>query len=129
MKEVKLPSGAVLKIGVVPFADARALYQSLLEEVKDLRIDSSQEVDINIVKDLVCVALSSKKIEANLEKCMARCLYKNLKIDSDTWEPVSARDDYIMACVEVTKETVAPFTKSLYAKFSPFIQGILKSPA
>jgi hypothetical protein len=34
MREVKLKSGAVLKLQAAPFKDAKALYQALLREMK-----------------------------------------------------------------------------------------------
>ena len=63
MKEVKCPSGAILKITPSPFKDAKALYQALLEEAKDLKITTDLELG-QIVKDILCVGLSSKKIES-----------------------------------------------------------------
>lgn len=122
MKTIKLPSGAELSIDVAPFADARALYQACLEEGKILRLDPTAEVDANLFKDLLCTALSSKKIEAAITKCMERALYNKLKITNDTWEPVEARDDYMTACLEVAKENILPFTKSLYAQYAGLLE-------
>lgn len=131
MIERKLPSGAVLKITLAPFAEAKALYQACLEEVKGLRVDPKEEMDVNLFKDLFCVGLSSKKIEAALAPCLKRALYNDLKIDDATFEPVEARQDYIVACFEIAKENIAPFAKSLYAEFSPLLAKIptQKGPA
>lgn len=129
MKEVKLPSGAILKITLSPFAISRNLYQAVLEEAKGLKFDANQEIDVNIYKDLFCTALASKKIEACLDECMKRVLYKDVKVTSDTWEPVEARDDYLMACFEVAKENIEPFMKSLYAQYSHIFQQLVKGPA
>jgi len=136
MIEKKLPSGATLKFTLAPFAEAKALYQSCLEELRGLRVDPKEEVDVNLFKDLFCTGLSSKKIEACLEVCLKRAIYNNgkgdLKIGDDTFEPVEARQDYIPACFEVAKENIAPFVKSLYAEYSPLwekIQGVTKGPA
>ena len=35
MKEVKLPSGAVLIIRLSPFSDSKALYQAVLKELQE----------------------------------------------------------------------------------------------
>lgn len=121
MRDVTLPSGAVLSVGLAPFADSLALYQSLLEEGKTLTLDPSQNVDANFYKDLFCVGFSSKKIEASTKKCMEKCLYNKLRIDSQTFEPVKAREDYMTVLFEVTKDNIAPFTKSLYAQLQLFI--------
>jgi hypothetical protein len=126
MKEVKMPSGAILKIQLAPFADSKALYQAVLEEVKGLKIDASQNIDVNLFKDIFCAGFSSKKIESALNKCMEKVLYNDLRISDDTWEKVSAREDYMIACFEVVKENLLPFTKSLSAQYA-LVLGQLKN--
>lgn len=129
MKEITLPSKAVLKIQLAPFADSRALYQALLEEAKGLKLDMSAEVDGNFYKDIFCVGFSSKKIEACIWKCMERCLYNDLKMTLDTFEAVEARGDYMQVLFEVTKENVSPFTKDLYAQFKTVSSMVQNVPA
>ncbi len=123
MIEKKLPSGATLKFTIAPFAEAKALYQACLEELKTLKMDPNEQVDVNLFKDLFCAALASKKIEACVMACLKRATYDSgkgdLKIDEQTFEDVNARQDYIPACFEVAKENIAPFAKSLYAELSP----------
>lgn len=126
MIEKKLPSGAVLKITLAPFAEAKALYQACLEELRGLKVDPHEEIDVNLFKDLFCVGLSSKKIENALAACMKRSLYNDLKIDENTFEPVDARQDYMVACFEVAKENIAPFVKSLYAEYAPLWEKLQK---
>jgi hypothetical protein len=120
MKEVKLPSGAVLKVSPAPFKDAKALYQALLKEARGIEINSKTEM-AEIYKNLFCTGFSSEEVERVLWVCLARCTYNSgkgdLKIDGDTFEPVEARDDYMQVCVEVAKENVLPFVKSLYAEY------------
>lgn len=125
MKEVTLPSGAVLIISVAPFAQSKELYQACLEEGVKLKLDAETDIDVNFYKDLFCVGLTSKKIESTLAVCMKRCLYQGLKIDDQTFEPIEARGDYLNACFEIAKENILPFTKSLYAQYS-HILGSLK---
>lgn len=129
MKEVSLPSGAKLNITLAPFKDSRALYQAILEEAKVLKLDPTAEIDVNLYKDLVCLGLSSKKIEACLWKCMERATYDGLKMTEDTFEPETARDDYMTVCFEVAKENIQPFTKSLYAQYADMLQKIQSVPA
>lgn len=129
MDPINLPSGAVLKITLAPFAQSKALYQAILEEVKTLRLDPDAEVDVNLYKDLFCVGFSSKKIEAALAKCLDRVTYNDLKIDDQTFESEAARDDYMTVCFEVTKANILPFTKSLYAKYSHILGLLKKDPA
>jgi hypothetical protein len=120
MAEFKLNSGNVLKIGLVPFAEARALYQALLEEAKDIKFSTQDEFG-NVFKDLFCVGFSSKKVEACLWECFKRCQYCDkrgeLKIDKDTFEPDEARVDYIEVCILVTKEVTSPFLSGLFAEY------------
>lgn len=120
-RKLKLPSGAELEIWISPFEDAKALYQALLEEAKGLKLNPKDEVDVNFYKDLFCVGFSSKKIEACIAKCFAKCTYNGARISNDTFEPVDNRQDYMVACFEVAQDNVAPFTKDLYAK----LQGLM----
>lgn len=128
-KEFKMPSGAMLRITIAPFEDARALYQSILDEVKALRLDPKSEIDVNLYKDLFCIGFSSKKIESCLDKCFQRVTYNNLKVTKDTWEDVEARQDYMQACIEVAKENILPFVKGLSAEYLTVFQAIVGSPA
>lgn len=128
MRKVKLPSGAELTVSAAPFVDAKHLYQALLREMKEIKIDLKMEM-ANLYKELFCVGFSSPEIEAFLWKCMERCTYDNgrtgaLKIDNDTFEPIEAREDYLTVCTEVTKENVAPFVKTLFAEYEKFSQMI-----
>lgn len=119
-----MPSGAILKISLPPFAEAKALYQAVLEEVGNLKLDPKEEVDVNFWKGIFCTGFSSKKIDAALSTCMKRALYNEAKISDETWEPIAAREDYLPACFEVAQEAIQPFMKNLYAKFSQ-LQGMI----
>ncbi len=115
-KEVKLPSGAVLKVQPSPFAVSKALYQAIMMEAKLIEMDSISSLH-NTVKDLFCVGFSSPLIEACLTKCFERCTINDLRIGDETFEPVERREDYIKVCAAVIGENVAPFAKSLFADF------------
>lgn len=119
LQEFDLPSGAKLKVQVAPFADAKALYQAVLEEVKGVQIGASMDIT-SVFKDLACVAFSSKKIEAALEICLKRCLYNDLKIDKTTFDPPEKRQDFVDVCFFCMKENLTPFTNGLFALFSQF---------
>lgn len=126
-REVKLPSGATLKVAPASFSESKALYQAILEEVKSVSIERTAELG-NIFKDIFCVGFSSKKIESCLWTCFQRCVYNSgsgdLKIDSDTFEPIAARQDYTKVCMEVAKENILPFAKSLYAEYLTVLSTI-----
>lgn len=124
MIEKKLPSGAILKIHVAPFSDAKALYQAVLKELKTVDVKSKTEM-ASVFKDLACIGFSSKEIETALWKCFERCTYDSgkgdLRIDKDTFEPIESREDYIVVCMDVARENIFPFVKSLYAEFSALL--------
>lgn len=122
--EVKLPSGAILKVTPAPFEDARSLYQACLKELKPIGI--AGKPDIEMYKDLFCAGFASKEIEACLWECLKRAQYcdkqGNHKIGADTFEPVEAREDYFTVCMEVAKVNILPFVKSLYAEYGHFLK-------
>ncbi len=128
MREVKLPSGAALKITPAPFTEARALYQAVMEEVRTLKLDAQADIDANFYKDMLCVGLASKKIEACLWKCFERCTFNDgsgdLKITVDTFEPIERRDDYIQVCYEVAQDNIRPFMKNLFAQYKNVIATV-----
>lgn len=126
MRIVELPSGAKLEVAVAPFETAKALYMALAAQMKDLKIEFSTEINVNFMKDIACAAVSSKEIESALWACLARCTYNGLKITKDTFEPEESRQDYMTVCFEVAKDNVAPFLKSLFAKFEGIFPGLGK---
>lgn len=119
MREVKLPSGATLKVAPSPFSVSKALYQAMLREMRTVFFPSSDDVR-EAFKEFFCIGFASVEIEKCLWKCFERCTYNSgsgdLKITEDSFEPVSCRDDYIKVCLEVAQDNVAPFIKSLYAE-------------
>lgn len=121
MKTMTLPSGAKLEITDAPFLEARALYQAVAEELKGVKVNPQDEVDVNLFKDMFCLAISSKKIEAALSACMRRATYDGQRITDDTWEPVAARGDYLTACMEVASVNIQPFMKSLFAQYGDIL--------
>lgn len=127
LKEVILPSGAKLKITPSPFAVAKNLYQAILKEFKNINLDSKTDL-ATLYKDLFCIGFSSPDIEKCLGECFKRCTYNDLKIDDNTFEPLSSRDDYMNVCIEVAKENVLPFGKSLYAEYQRILSTVENSP-
>jgi hypothetical protein len=116
VREVKLPSGAVLKVNSAPFGVSKELYKSILSESKQIEFSSTTDF-AQVFKDLFCSGFSSDRVEAAMWKCMERCLYNDLKIVPDTFEPVEAREDFVPVCMEVGKENLFPFMKNLFAVY------------
>lgn len=123
-REVKLPSGATLKVAPAPFAASKALYQALLKEMKGISVSGKGELG-DLIKNVFCAGFSSPEIEACLWKCMAHSLYDNgkdqRKVDADTFEPVEARQDWTVVCIEVAEENVTPFGKSLMQLYFQYL--------
>lgn len=118
--EIKLPSGAILKITPGSFEESKTLYQALLSEMQKVRIDKpmlTYEDEAELTKNLFCIGFSSPVIEQALWVCFKRCTYNGVRIDASTFEPLEARGDYIEVCVEVVKVNVGPFAKSLFANW------------
>lgn len=124
MREQKLPSGALLDIKKIPFSEAKALYQAVVEELKAVKIDTNAEME-NLFKDIFCISVASKKVDDRLKVCMERCLYDGLKITDSTFEDEKARLDYSVVCFEVMQEAIGPFLKGLYAESNRLIAMIL----
>ena len=111
MRKVTLPSGAELTVNIAPFKDAKALFQALLKEWKDMGPD----LPSNLGK-MFSSAFSSLEVEKALWPCLTRCLYNGEKITPDVFEPDEARQDFIPACLEVVSDDITPFTKGLFSE-------------
>lgn len=126
MRDVKLPSGATLKVAPSPFAVSKALYQAVLRELKSVTVNSKSDM-AELYKSIFCTGFASAEIEACLWECFKRCTYNDgrggadLKIDQDTFEPLERRDDYMVVCTEVAKDNILPFVKSLFAGYKEFL--------
>jgi len=127
MKEIKLPTGATLKIGDTPFAVSKALYKAVVSEMKGVELSSKREFN-SLIKDVFCTAFSSEKVETALAECLARCTYNDVKIDEKTFDGQKAREDYVQVCIEVAIENLTPFMKGLYAGFERASAMILENP-
>ena len=122
-KEITLPSGATLKITLAPFAEGKALHAAFLEELGSLKVDGEAEA-WNLYKDMFCMGFSSKKIDKALEACLKRVLYNNKHIDDQTFEPVEAREDYMVVLLEVAQHNLAPFLKNLSLALSRISESL-----
>ena len=128
MREVRLPSGALLIVNSAPFADSKALYQALLSETKNVSFSAKSDMG-EMLKNFFCAGFSSPLVDRALSRCMERCTVEGSKIDGDTFEAVERRQDYTIVCAEVAKENVGPFLKSLFADFKKgmsILGGILE---
>ena len=132
LKEINLPSGAVLKIGNTPFEASLALKEAVMEELKALPFKADADVT-DVIKNLYCISFSSQKIKTALWECLKRHTYNSgqgdLKITSQTFQPAEARQDYETVCMEVTQAELAPFGKQGFAKFARLAGEMINSLA
>lgn len=126
MKDITLPSGAKLSLGISPFVDSRELYQIASKELIPLKLDVKEEIDANFFKNVACSLLSSKEFEEALWKCFEKCLYNRERITEETFEPEKAREDYLEVCYLVAKANVSPFMNALMQKYSEIIKELLQ---
>jgi len=126
MPEVKLPSGAILKLGHTPFEESLALNEAILKELKGLSFTTKTEMG-SLYKDLVCIGFSSELIKSALWKCFSRCTYNDIKITPDSFESIDAREDYTTVAMEVTKHNVLPFVKAHSVEFSQILEALKSS--
>lgn len=120
MKEVTLPSGAKLSIYPAPFAAAKGLFQAIMRELRIIQIDENTDFKF-LLKDLFTQGFASEELEKNIWQCLQKCLYNGVRPDADTFEPVEVRQDYLTVCVEVVRENVTPFLKSLLSHYEEFL--------
>jgi hypothetical protein len=120
MESVILPSGAELKITLLPLEDAWEIQQIVSKELSAIDVDirsvdltALKPSDIFLLKKPFLQALSSSKLIDAAKRCQSRCLYNGLKIDADTFETPKARGDYIFVNFNLLRANIAPFFASL----------------
>ena len=118
--EITLKSGAMLELKMAPFADGIKLFKVIVNEVKQVEVDLSgldmaglAGKDINSIKNLIFQLLGSDAVEQAFLQCAARSLHNGQKITKATFEPESARGDYLPTAWEVIKFNIAPFFSGL----------------
>ena len=118
MKEVTLPSGAVLKIGKIPFDAANNLKKAVVGIIQGISFEKGREA-LDLYKEHLCGLFSNEEVEAKLWICMERCTYNSgngdLKITKATFESEEARGDFTEVQMEVGLACLTPFGKGLYA--------------
>lgn len=126
-QKVSLPSGAELEITLAPFLEGEKLFSATAECLKGVKVDGNTEVqdltsNLNSIKDMFLSCLTSQEMKSAILACLKRCTYNNQRITSwDIFDDAKAREDYLTVCWEVCKFNLAPFTKSLFSKFSALV--------
>lgn len=119
MRQVILPSGAVLAVGIAPFNEAKGLQQACLRELRHISVGRALPME-GMLKDIFCVAYASPEVEAAMRPVIIRSTYNGEKIDlakPDIFEPVEARSDYYQVLAEVAQDNIGPFMNFLFAEW------------
>lgn len=125
MENVILPSGAELIIDLPIMELSEAVLEAVSEELFKIEVKGTDDIDWNMLKNLFCLSLASKKIKDATKKCMGKCLYRGLRIDSRTWDADDNRQDYIPALFEVAKANIIPLVKGLTSGSSSIIKTVM----
>jgi hypothetical protein len=123
-----LKSGAKVELHEADFETANALFQAVAAEVikvqTGIKFDLSRgmaglaeiEFPLDAMKNVICQIAASKEAGALIMDCMGSCLYNGQKITRATFQPTSARQDYLPLALEVMKLNVLPFFSGLDLK-------------
>lgn len=120
---IKLPSGAELVVTDTPFKVSKRLYEVFIQETKTNEVSSKGDL-LGIFRAIFLSAMSSDKIQIALWDCMKFAKYNGLKIDNDTFENMSAREDYPSVCLEVAYSNLYPFLKNLSAQYALLLEKL-----
>lgn len=116
MEKVTLSSGALLEITESDILTQHKLFQQVCKEMRavDVTALTSKKVDLNFIKDLFCIILSSEEIYKLLEPMLRRATYNGAKInDFKFFDNPEAKPDFIEVLKEVARVNLAPFGKSV----------------
>jgi hypothetical protein len=139
----KLPSGATLEVTMASFEEGEALLSAVAHEVGCVGINlgkdfsgfgdlAQKEVNsdmVNTMKNVVTQILKSRPVKDAVMVCAKRALYNNQHITKETFEPETARQDYLVVLKEVAWFNLLPFFQGINSKLSGIIQKIGSSPA
>ena len=125
-KVVTLLSGQPLEIGVATHREARNVYAIITKELAKQNFDPKAELDINFVKNIALEISSSEELETSLAPIFSKSLYGKEKdrIVEGFFDDVSHREDFLEIMYQVTLETIRPFVKNLYGKYSHIFQTV-----
>ena len=116
MEKVTLSSGAVLEITESDILTQHKLFQQVCKEMRavDVTALTSKKLDLNFIKDLFCIILSSEDLSKLIEPMLRRATYNGAKInDFKFFDNPEAKPDFIEVLKEVARVNLAPFGKAV----------------
>lgn len=121
-----LPSGAKVEIKIATFEQGKALYRAFAAELLRIGLNPEDDLDLNLVKNVLCLLSSSDAFDRALAPCLVQATYNGERIKlPDTFEELKPREDYLDVCAVVAKENLAPFTKSLAIQFQNMLRATI----
>lgn len=122
MDKIKLESGSILDITLLPFEEAWSVSQCIIKEIERISFDPKtidwqnwQATDLLNLKSPLCAILSSQVVVDAAKICFKRCTYNGLKIDSQTFEKREYRGDFLPVAFHVIKQNISPFFENLFS--------------
>lgn len=132
MREITVPSGAQVKIGIAGWDDVMTLKGAILAEAAraDIKItmDMAADFDIGQIAKMAMLVDSSKTVYDALFKCLGKSTYNGQSITKATFEPVEARRDYYKIVIEFMKDNLGPFFEEILSGLKPLLAELPKSP-
>lgn len=121
----KLPSGAELEVTLLDFEPAFEISQTVTKflglldvDLKALEVEkwkSINDIDVNAIKRPLAQILSNSDLTKAANKCLAKCLYNNVRINEKTWNAPEARKDYYHAMFYALKDNIYPFFEGVFS--------------
>lgn len=131
MKEITVPSGATVKIGLASFGEAMALKSIIAKELaaSPLKIDLNSltmesDIDLSAIASTILMVDANPAVHAALFSCLARSTYSGEKITQNTFEPEAARGDYYPIVISALEVNLLPFFVGLRSRFSEVMERL-----
>lgn len=116
MEKVTLSSGAVIEVTESDILTQHKLFQQVCKEMRavDVTALTSKKLDLNFIKDLFCIVLSSDDLFKLIEPMLRRTTYNGVKVnDFKFFDNPEAKPDFIEVLKEVARVNLAPFGKAV----------------
>jgi hypothetical protein len=129
MKEIKVPSGAEVKLAYGGFQASMNLKRAISEAVTsqgDLLKGLDEDSNISEMIPLVLAADSSERVHDCIFECLKKSTYNKEKITKNTFdENEDMIQDYYPIVIACIKRNLSPFFPSLFSKFEGQIEANL----
>ncbi len=132
MLKFQLSSGKKVTIDYAPMDCALNLLRCVLNECKNAGLNLKIGVDTNLAellsnnKEALLNIFSSEPVLEATQDCCTKVLYDNQKFNTDIFEDITNRQDYIPLLVLVALENLTPFFPQARIVLNPIQSLLLK---